>query len=120
MLVLDYVPYRHNNQGQVTAFVPDSEIEPWVKETIKQYGEWKQGPSNAPFRLRIAQEMIITMFRVAVKEGLISSSEIELQFNGDVLRIDRFGRIENWPTGFCDYYDDFLNRLLDWSNPDGN
>lgn len=112
MLVLDYVPYRHNDQGQVTAFVPDSEIEPWVKETIKQHEKWKQGPSDAPFMIRVAQEMIITMFRVAVKEKLISSSEIELRFNGEVLTIDRFGRIENWPKGFCDYNDDFLNRIL--------
>lgn len=114
MLVIDYVPYRQNIHGQVTAFVPDSEIEHWVKETIKQYNEWKKGPSNTPFMLRVAQEMIITMFRVAVKEGLISSSEIELQFNGDVLRIDQFGRIENWPKGFCDYNYDFLTRLLGW------
>lgn len=114
MLVLDYIPYRQAVNGQMTAFVPDSEIEPWVKESIKQYHEWKTHPINSEFVLRIAQEMLITMFRVAVKEGLISSSEIEIRFNGEVLVINQFGRIENWPRGFCDYNDDFLNRLLGW------
>lgn len=114
MLVLDYIPHRTDIHGQVTAFVPDSEIESWVKESIKQYQEWDKYPTNSEFVLRIAQEMLITMFRVAVKEGMISSDKIELRFNGQTLRIDQFGRIEDWPKGFCDYNDDFLNRLLGW------
>lgn len=112
MLIIDYIPYRTNVYGQVTAFLPDSEIEPWVLDTIDNYNNWMINPTEHPYQIRVAQEMIITMFRIAVKEKLISSTEIELRFNGDTLTIDRFGRIENWPTGFCDYQDGFLDRLL--------
>lgn len=116
MLIIDYVPHRLTESGNIVAFMPDSEVEPWVKETSREYVQGKSTRKTPDYTVHIGQELILTCFRVIHKEQkLIPSSELQIRYNGVIIPIDDFGRLSDWPKGFCDYNDDFLNRILEWT-----
>jgi len=83
----------HKNGRPVT----DYDAEKFVKNL-------KSGTS-----IMVSTENVIYAARVLVKEeGL----EVEFIFEGKVVEHDKDGRIANWPEGFCDYFDNWLSRLL--------
>ena len=59
-----------------------------------------------------SNEHFITAVRVFVKEGLIPHTEVRFLFNRQEILIDRNGRLEAWPHGFCDLMQKMLFRLL--------
>lgn len=109
MLILDYSP-----DADGATILRDTEVEPYVISTIAKYTKWNESHPDQPFYVIVANEPIVQMFRVAVKEKMISSSQIEIRFNGQPLIIDEFGRLDPWPTGFCDLSENLCIRLLGW------
>lgn len=51
----------------------------------------------------IGNELLITLFRCAVAEGKIKHTEIEFLFKGQIIKISKYGRCEEWPKGFGDH-----------------
>ena len=58
--------------------------------------------------------------RVAVKEKIISNTETQIYFfttnnkeiHVDNLNLDDFGKVDKWPKGFFDEWDNQLEKLL--------
>jgi hypothetical protein len=61
----------------------------------------------------ISSELVILAIRTLIYERYLSIENIEIQHNGKTVSIDKNGRIENNPNGFCHHFDDYLDRLLD-------
>lgn len=55
----------------------------------------------------------ITAVRALVYEGRCPHDQVEFQFGFWSMSPDRWGRLSDWPNGFCDHMDDLLGRLLD-------
>ena len=56
---------------------------------------------------------VIHATRVLVCDGKIKHDDIEFQFEGAFVgKPDVFGRMENWPDGFCDFEEKILVRLF--------
>lgn len=94
--------------------VPDIEIEQFVRDLIE---EEKNAEEKAKFTFEpdvnletsVSTANVITMARVLKKEEGIA---VQFKFKGEILTPDDDGRLENWPDGFCNFFDKLLMRLL--------
>lgn len=62
--------------------------------------------------LLTSQEMMINYVRLAICTGKISCDNVEFRFKGNIIFADRYGHLDWWPDGFCDYNDKILEKLL--------
>lgn len=96
---------RYDPNGIVS--VPDGKID-FVVSAIINANDIDQ------FEIIIPNQIVIDAIRLAVKEGRIDHNNIVFLFDEHELRVDRNGRIDEWPKGFCDKWEDILMRMLDW------
>lgn len=61
----------------------------------------------------VGTEALVQAFRVQVARGNIKHDELEFQYGSTSISIDRRGMLKQWPTGFCDTYENMLMELLD-------
>jgi len=52
--------------------------------------------------LYYSTENIFTRIRLEIISGNISCDNIQFEYEGENLPVNRFGAIMNWPNGFCD------------------
>ena len=69
-------------------------------------------------RVIVANESVVNEVRCLVKEGLYNYEDVQFFFtNSDdesfVILINEHGRLDRWWPGFCDVFDNHLNRLID-------
>lgn len=57
-------------------------------------------------------ENIIETIRAEVAEGKISHKEICFVFKGEEIQMNEYGRINDWPAGFCDTVEEAIARIL--------
>ncbi|HLD91007.1 MAG TPA: hypothetical protein VI911_08350 [Patescibacteria group bacterium] len=91
------------------ARVPDEKAEAWARKQIDVY---KKKPVGTNITLKIANGVVINAFRVLIKEGFIDNNDIQVNHDGFIYPIDPFGHILDWPPGFAEVEDNFLERLL--------
>lgn len=60
----------------------------------------------------IGNELLITLFRCAVVEGKIKHTEIEFLFKEKTIKINKYGRCEEWPEGFGDHEINAIEIIL--------
>jgi hypothetical protein len=58
------------------------------------------------------QEIMIDCVRLCILEGKIPHKEVEFRFGDKIIFPDKYGHLDWWPVGFCDYRDNITNRLL--------
>jgi predicted ATPase len=72
--------------------------------------------------LRVSSELVVHYARVLVAEGVLSTNTIfEYEVDGVVVcsqKADKNGRLKEWPKGFCDHLDSYLDRLLNIKEED--
>lgn len=56
--------------------------------------------------------LYIKFLRLAIKEKKIYKEDVQIIFNGELIRLTDSGRVEYWPKGFCEVFDIVLERLL--------
>jgi hypothetical protein len=89
--------------------VPDALAEDFVK---KQYDF--EINSNPDQEVSVSNEIIISTARALIKKGEIDHKNIQFKFNDTILAPDKNGQLQDWPQGFCDYYDKCLEILVTW------
>lgn len=62
----------------------------------------------------VCNELAIEQFRCAVVDGLISHEELEFEFDGEVILVDKHVQLKSYPIGFCDTYEKLLMKLVGW------
>ncbi len=73
--------------------------------------------TNSKTVYMVGSELIIECFRILVLRGIISYKELEFTFYDKddqeiLLLIDKYGNIDHWPKGFCDYRDNLIEEHL--------
>ena len=76
---------------------PDCQAEGYVRSLTDGY------------KVRVSTENVIHAARALVKE---EGFEVQFEFEGEVLTPNKDGRLEHWPNGFCNYFDNWLIRIL--------
>ncbi len=56
--------------------------------------------------------MVIDYVRLAILRGLINYKDVEFLYKNFVIFPDKYGHLDNWPDGFCDYKDKLLEEFL--------
>lgn len=73
---------------------------------------------NDELTFTFSTENIIHSIRAAIKEQRLDRTLVQLQFRALAilidLPIDKDGRLDTWPDGFCDTHMRCLERLIDW------
>lgn len=84
----------------------DGVAEKYVMDIVKELDP------DIPCILCTSQEMIVNWVRVAILRGLISPEDVEFTFENNIMFPDKYGRLDWWPKGFCDYNDNIVTELL--------
>jgi len=89
--------------------VPDKKVDKFVKDIIDRYNTF-----DCDF-IAVSSELIISRFRLAIKEGDIKSDDIVFITEYDIEIIPNSnGSLPVWPAGFCDTNDNLLDKLIDF------
>lgn len=91
--------------------VPDAKIDELVTNLISIV-DFKNNLDDKEYHIQVASELIITALRVKVLAGEIPYTQIEFKFEDKIIKINKDGRLDWWPKGFCDYNDHYLDQLL--------
>lgn len=103
MLIIKYTDKKAH-------LIADGKAEEFAAEMIRIYFDKF---NKRDFTINVGTELVIMAFRVLVCEGKLHHEQIEFHYNGKVIRINKDGRyLCPPPEGFCDRFDDFLDRLL--------
>lgn len=88
---------------------PDGLVEEFVEGAIQKH------KSRGFISYTIGNELILSYFRVAIKEGKLLNTELEFYTrDASVLIIfDKDGKMDSI-IGYPEYYDDSLNRIIGW------
>lgn len=89
----------------------DADVQEYVDKTLEDY----KASSLIGFKdtqVIVSNQIVIECFRLAIKQNKISSDKIVFVFEGKELFPRKDGRLDYWPTGFCDLYDSFLEKLV--------
>ena len=87
--------------------VPDGKIYAWVKEKIVL-----AETQTSSMTLTVSSSLIIEEIRALIAEDAISNNDITFIFRGEEIHPEIDGGLAYWPGGFCDIYDNILERLL--------
>lgn len=67
------------------------------------------GPDDS---IVVASAIFVEAVRVHIAEGLCPHDDVAFAFGDKVLRPNKNGSLAEWPEGFCDTWDNFLNRIV--------
>ena len=98
-LTINYDPIN----GEVE---PDGKIASYVKH-LACIAEVRSS-----LEITVGSALIIDEIRALIIEGTLSHKDIVFKFKGEEIHPSKDGTISYWPKGFCDVYDNILERLL--------
>ena len=99
-------------------YIPDdnllekySDASAWEKVStyVKDISESQTGVFHV---FLTSQELIVNYFRLAILKGLIHHTDVEFLYKDFVMFPDKYGHLDWWPDGFCDYTDKLLTEML--------
>lgn len=85
----------------------DADAENYVREIVKE------ATSGNYTVLLTNQELIVNYVRLCILEELIPHNQVEFRYKDNIIFPDKYGHLDWWPPGFCDYNDKLLERLLE-------
>jgi hypothetical protein len=88
----------------------DGEAQGWVDDIIHR--AINTFPERDDLVVTVASALLVDFFRMRLCEGIIKTDQIAFTFNGEVLKHNKYGRIEHWPDGYCDIPIYPMERLL--------
>lgn len=62
--------------------------------------------------ISVSTDNFITATRCLIREGFVHHEDVKFQFNEEIINPQPSGALQDWPRGFCDYTDNWLDRLL--------
>lgn len=100
---------------------PDGRTEEWVDKIIDMFhkkleADKADGFEDIQWNIKVCSELIVHFFRLRAVEGKIEPDKIEFRFGEEVVGLNEYGRIDNWPKGFCDIAGNTLFQIIDGAN----
>jgi hypothetical protein len=85
--------------------IADGNVDYWVNQVISH-----KDVDGKEFW--ISTGLCIDALRVAVKQRKLDHDNVRILYENNDIRIDKNGTLDNWPNGFNDKLDTYLNQLL--------
>jgi len=91
--------------------IPDGKVDEACQSIV---GYISANPNWAGYEhvRKIANGLLIDALRVEIKEGHIPLHALVFRFQGQLLKVNKDGRMWDWPPGFHDQEENYLMRLL--------
>lgn len=86
--------------------MPDGKVQKYVDDTIIMLGNAEQ------INLKVGSVVLFDAFRVAIHDERIDYRDVTVHFGEKDYKLDKNARMNNWPVGLCDVYDDILDKLV--------
>jgi hypothetical protein len=90
-----------------TEMVPDGKAQEYAEKIVRD-------ANSATYNtvLLTCQELVVDYIRLAILKKLIPHTDVEFLFESNVIFSDKYGHLDWWPDGFCDYRDKLLSEML--------
>lgn len=88
----------------------DGRISNYVDQALKVIPDLSSG---TPYRIFVGTESLVNAFRIALKQGRVSTEDIGFEFEGKPVPHTPQGRFTDWPAGFCALMDMQLTELVE-------
>ena len=98
------IQYEPETSGLKT--VGDGEAQQYVEKIVLS------AANGLHIILLTSQQIVVDYVRLCIYKNLIPHKEVVFKFKDFDIISDKFGRLDYWPRGFCDYQDNILNELL--------
>jgi len=72
----------------------------------------RMATSGVAWTTNVSSEIAILSVRAAISRGEIPNNLVIIRYGDEDIPIDRHGRIDKYPPGFCDKYDQYLEDIL--------
>lgn len=95
MMIITFDPNNTDN------LVPDGQVEAKAQEI-----------ADAKKDVTISQAILVDAIRVLVNQGKLDADDFLFRYKDIDLIVNDYGRIDEWPKGFCDLPTDLLTKLL--------
>ena len=99
-LIIEYDPIN----GQC---IPDGKIKEWIEDKVSLSSELK-----SELIVITSSSLVIEEVRALIGEHVLSNKNIAFKFKGEMLYPDRSGMLDYWPKGFCDIFENILEKLM--------
>lgn len=87
---------------------PDDQIEAYVDNIATKF-DYHVAQEKT---IDIGSELIIMAIRVAIIERLLPYDLITFIYEGKEFQFDANARTNDWPSGFCEHIDEYLEILI--------
>ena len=120
MLTVNFVNYRGTTKERNLGLLPIDRVSPFVEPVPDFEAEDKAkrifniSREKKDYTFVTNSSLFVYAIRTLIKEGVIPLDEVKLQYDGIDLDVLQNARIRYWPDGFCDVWDEFLERLIGW------
>jgi len=102
-LVIEY-----SEDGEAIA---DLKVSQWMECVLDRI---KKSPDSVhTTTLHVGTAIMVDAVRVAIKREQLNHEDVTFQFKGQILNVDKNGKIDNWPKGFCDTTLIYLEELFE-------
>ena len=92
------------------AYLPDHKVQGWYNTLAYNI---ENGVISDHIRIiRLSSELMVEMSILLVVRGILKHDEIIYRYKGEDLHINKYGRIDKWPKGFCDNMGNILEEIL--------
>lgn len=108
MIIIHYTPYTANMTPHSPIAMTDAACERAYANILDRYQNYPTYDQN----WCVASENFYERIRVGIAEGELRCTDVVFIFGDQELHPNRFGQLEVWPDGFCDYTDKLRERLL--------
>lgn len=91
----------------------DTEIMKWAEQLAENFNQ-----GSRYYECFVANAAMIDAIRLLIARGVLNHEEVSFEYKtdllheGEVIRPNRYGRLEPWPRGFCDTSIDIISELL--------
>ena len=111
MLIIEYDPIKGKT-------ISDGLVEKWANNILKKYTEFKAikivKEETVIMNITVGLSIMVDAIRVLIAKGKLSHKEVLCKFERQIIRIDKYGTMSDYPKGFCDAHNNILIKLLGW------
>jgi hypothetical protein len=90
--------------------VNDFEVEEVYKNIIHHLNE--ENDTGGSYNFSYSTENIFSRVRLGIVSGDISPDEIRFFYEGELIKINKYGAILHWPKGFLDLCIDLSEKII--------
>lgn len=95
--------------------ISDFQVEKYLDKLFADNKQFlnNDGIENKDLTINFSNSLINFAVRYRVKRGEINRNHVAFLMNNVIMYVDNNGKQTEWPEGFCDMWDNYLDKLIE-------